>query len=245
MLLLGRWQLARAAEKISLMDGAEQASLASAVELPALNLPVVNGGDAVPPPASGQASLQRAETGLFKRVLVTGTMLADRQFLWDNRIHKGVAGFEVLVPVQLNGEAQAIVLVNRGWVPPGASRSELPEVGLPEGVTAGAEVTIEGVHTLPSRGFAGGQALQAVESGRTRAWPALLQYPDYLEISNALGHPVIVVDNTNIAGLFYANNWSPVANGPEKHYGYAFQWFAMFAALTVIFVVTNSRRVKA
>jgi len=80
----------------------------------------------------------------------------------------------------------------------------------------------------------------------------LLQYPDYLEISNALGHPVIVgvvqeakVDNTNIAGLFYANNWSAVANGPEKHYGYAFQWFAMFAALTVIFVVTNSRRVKA
>jgi len=61
MLLLGRWQLARAAEKISLMDGAEQARLASAVELPALNLPVVNGGDAVPPPASGQASLQRAE----------------------------------------------------------------------------------------------------------------------------------------------------------------------------------------
>ena len=37
-------------------------------------------------------------------------------------------------------------------------------------------------------------------------------------------------------------NWRPAASGPEKHYGYAFQWFAMATALTAIFVVVNLSR---
>ena len=179
-------------------------------------------------------------------------MLADRQLLWDNRIHKGVAGFEVLLPVQLKSEGRPIVLVNRGWVPPGASRSELPDVALPVELAADSELTLEGMHTLPSRGFARGQALEARDTEEARSWPALLQYPDYFEISNALKHPVImgVVQDVKISdaansGLLYTNNWSSVANGPEKHYGYAFQWFAMFAALLIIFLLTNSRRIEA
>ena len=261
MLLLGRWQLARAAEKISLMQGAEQASLAEAVELSTLQLPVVGGhegGGANPASDTAGASFQRAEPGSFRRVLARGSLLSEQQFLWDNRIHKGVAGFEVLVPLQLEGEGEPVILINRGWVQPGASRSELPDVGLPEGVAAGGEVIVEGLHTLPSRGFASGDAVSHV-SGETRQWPALLQYPDYSQVSNTLRHPVImgIVQKPTITansssgrseslpGLLYANNWSPVANGPEKHYGYAFQWFAMFVALTVIFLVTNSRRIQA
>ena len=262
MLLLGRWQLARAAEKISLMQGAEQASLAGAVELSTLQLPVVAGhevGGVNPASDTAGASFQRAESGSFRRVLARGSLLGEQQFLWDNRIHKGVAGFEVLVPLQLEGEGEPVILINRGWVRPGASRSELPDVGLPERVAAGGEVIVEGLHTLPSRGFASGNAVESDVSGEARQWPALLQYPDYSQISNALRHPVImgVVQkptitandgserSENLPELLYVNNWSPVANGPEKHYGYAFQWFAMFVALMVIFLVTNSRRVQA
>lgn len=255
MLMLGRWQLARAAEKISLMQDAEQASLAAPLALSSLTLPVADGssGSLARQPVDRDAEAQQgASSEAFRRVTVQGKLLGDQQFLWDNRIHKGVAGFEVLLPVQLQEEGLPIALVNRGWVQPGASRSEFPDIALPNSLVSGAEVTIEGVHTLPSRGFAGGRALESAAPEETRIWPALLQYPDYFEISEALGHPVIMgvvqeakVSNTNLQGLLYVNNWSPVANGPEKHYGYAFQWFAMFAALMVIFLVTNSRRIKA
>jgi len=223
--------------------------------LSSLRLPVAHGsvdGSAEPSLDTEALSEQGVSAVVFRRVTVKGKLLGDQQFLWDNRIHKGVAGFEVLVPVQLQEDGLPIVLVNRGWVQPGASRSELPDIALSSDLVSDVEITFEGVHTLPSRGFAGGRALESAVPGETRSWPALLQYPDYFEISGALGHPVIMgivqeakVSNTNLQGLFYVNNWSPVANGPEKHYGYAFQWFAMFVALAVIFLVTNSRRIDA
>ena len=42
--------------------------------------------------------------------------------------------------------------------------------------------------------------------------------------------------------LWFVANWQPAASGPEKHYSYAFQWFAMAVGLTVLFVVVNSSR---
>src|SRR5580658_8813552 len=38
----------------------------------------------------------------FKRITVTGTWDAGRQFLLDNRSHGGLPGYEVLTPLQLD-----------------------------------------------------------------------------------------------------------------------------------------------
>lgn len=260
MLLLGRWQLARASEKIRLMAAADTAASAQPVDVatlgPAVRFPdqQTDAGCESPP----------RDAGHYTRVAVTGVFDPARQFLWDNRVHKGVAGYEVLTPLMvslvpcLNADASeqtVALLVNRGWVAASRDRSVLPQISFDSKTAASAAefdsatpVMLEGMLTQPSKGFAGKDAL--IDRARTsRPWPAVLQYPDYRAVAAELGMPVLagVLQATNSAtpavlANLYSNNWSPVANGPEKHYGYAFQWFAMFAALCVIFIVTNLRK---
>jgi len=70
----------------------------------------------------------------------------------------------------------------------------------------------------------------------------VLQFIDYATIADKLDkipviNAVVVADQGNNGALRY--NWQPVANGPMKHYGYAFQWFAMLTAVLIAFVYLN------
>ena len=184
----------------------------------------------------------------YTRVSVTGDYDGAHQLLWDNRTYKGQAGFEVLVPLHIAGGQW--VLVNRGWVAPGLSRADLPDVSLPESASV-ASVTIEGLLSRPSKGFASGQALP--DEGM---WPRLLQYLDYDAIGKALGVSLVPAvlqvqtlaedgsDRTVLTARpeWLIANWQPSASGPAKHYSYAFQWFAMALALSIIFIVVNTRK---
>lgn len=258
MLSLGRWQLQRADEKIALTTSAERARGLPPVELVSVD----------------DVEAAAAEHG---RVAVSGRWDGARQLLWDNRAHDGQAGFEVIAPLILDDGR--IVLVNRGWIAPGASRAResLPDVRLPAGET----VEVIAWLSRPSKGFASGDALPA-----DGPWPRLLQYFDYAALGAAYGTTVIdAVLQPQIAGMnepaggdreanggknggadggtngygdadsaalapdrtadpviapyLLIPNWQPAASGPEKHYGYAFQWFAMAAALTILFIVVN------
>lgn len=229
MLWLGNWQLDRAALKVSMAQAAEASRSAPAVPL---------------------AELDEIETAAqsYARVSVSGKYDGSRQFLWDNRTHKGQAGFEVLIPLELDDGQW--VLVNRGWTAPGLSRTDLPDVGLPA-QTGTATVDIEGLLSRPSKGLAGGEAL--LEDG---SWPRLLQYLDYEAIGRTLGGSVVPAlvqaqtlaedgsDRTVLTARpeWLIANWQPSASGPAKHYSYAFQWFAMAVALSIIFVVVNTRK---
>ncbi len=227
MLWLGNWQLDRAALKVSLQQAAETASEAKSIPLSAVD------------------NMTTASDS-YRRVSLTGRFDGKRQFLWDNRTYKGRAGFEVIVPFQV--ESGSWVLVNRGWTAPGSSRAVLPEVALP---VSRQDVIIEGFLSRPSKGFASGDAV-AVEG----SWPRLLQFFDYDAIAQALGAPVIstVVQAQSLSadGLdttvptpgpeWLIANWQPAASGPAKHYGYAFQWFAMAIALSILFVIVNTRK---
>ncbi len=262
MLMLGRWQLARAEEKIQLMAAADAAANAQPVDVATL-------AHTVRFPDRNQSpgcELSTRTAGNYTRVAVAGVFDPTRQFLWDNRIHKSVAGFEVLTPLLLTlascRDADAVgqtvaLLVNRGWVAAGRDRSVLPDISFRAETTdtdadqrATTPVQLQGMLTLPSKGFAGDDAL--IDRARaTEAWPAVLQYPDYSAVAVELDLPVLAgvlqatdtdSADTFVAANLYTNNWSPVANGPEKHYGYAFQWFAMFVAVCIIFIVTNLKR---
>ncbi len=226
MLWLGNWQLNRAALKVSLQEAAETAR----------NNPAV--------PLQQITDLESAATS-YQRVSLAGSYDDERQFLWDNRTHNGQAGYEVISVIAL--DTGGLALVNRGWVAPGASRQELPDVALPSDAVA-QKVIIEGYVSRPSKGFASGDALT-----RTDKWPMLIQYFDYEAIAEALGEPIIPVivqaqalgtDATTATVLtsrpeWLKANWQPAASGPAKHYSYAFQWFTMALALTGIFVVVN------
>ena len=173
---------------------------------------------------------------IYRRFRLNGVYLPERQFLLDNRIRDGRAGFEVITPYQIDG-ANGYVLVNRGWIAGGPSRGELPAVGLPE---SQPDILIA-LLTTPSKGFALGTALQ---DGDQR-WPRLLQFVDYASIAAALGSAarvdaIFVAEPGQNGELEY--NFQPVANGPEKHYAYAAQWFAMLLALLVIYIYLTFMR---
>ena len=51
----------------------------------------------------------------------------------------------------------------------------------------------------------------------------------------------LVIDDGQAGGLIY--DWSPRPEmGPEKHLGYAVQWFGLAVALLIIYLGVNTRR---
>lgn len=213
---LGMWQLSRAAEKVSMMEKASDA----AAQVVSADL--------------GSIDFER---DLYRRYHLSGQFLPERQFLLDNRIRGGRAGFEVVSLFQRTGDG-GYVLVNRGWVAAGASRQQLPSIALTGDPVVGLQARL----VRPSQGFALGPAIEIEH----RDWPRLLQYIDYDAIASALGlalefDAVFVAEPEQPQVLQY--NFQPVANGPEKHYAYAFQWFAMLVAmLTIYLYLTFAKR---
>ncbi len=223
LLSLGFWQWDRAGQKQAIIDSAASASEKAATTLNEFELESV-----------ASAPLQ---------ITVTGRWQIQWQFLWDNRVHEGQAGFEA-ISVLITDDNQAL-LVNRGWVPLGLSREELPDVMLYDG-DSGPAITLEGLLTTPSKGLLGGSAVH----DQTQ-WPMLLQYFDYELIGSIIGRPVIPAvlqlseqSQQSLGESMYVANWQPVAGLPPiRHIGYAVQWFAMAVMLTLLFIFYNVRKV--
>ncbi|MDD1628921.1 MAG: SURF1 family protein [Methylococcaceae bacterium] len=111
LIALGIWQLGRSEEKRLFFEQQEH-GLASSEIIP-LSTAIGDNADAL----------------RYKKVLVTGHYDQAHQFLIDNQINAGKAGYFVLTPFVLQGETKA-VLINRGWVPLNQNRSILPDVQL-------------------------------------------------------------------------------------------------------------------
>lgn len=220
MLALGFWQLSRADEKIQWQAAADAALQRETVRLAEQSGPLPLGE-------------QR-----YVRVQLSGHFESDRQLLWDNRIYNGVAGYEVVTPFRLtNGQ---LVLVNRGWLRADPRREILPDVGF----RSAENETVTGILTQPSIGFSSGPAVDSDAVG----WPRRLQHFATPEIEAVFGEPLLsglvqkLESRAKVSVPLYNENWVPVASGPERHYGYAFQWFAMFVALTILFLYLNTTR---
>ena len=71
----------------------------------------------------------RRRRSAFARVEVRGEYVGRPQFLLDNMLHDGVAGYHVLTALRVAGRRER-VLVNRGWVPAGGDRRVLPDVAV-------------------------------------------------------------------------------------------------------------------
>ena len=211
---LGWWQMSRAQEKIDMQASADIAALRPAIT----ELTVFD------------------QSMLYRKVQLDGSYDFDRQFLRDNRIHNQRVGYEVITPFYRNNDKSQVILVNRGWIPQGVNRSTLPDI-YPQ-VNNQASMNAAGLLVQPSKGFTLGSAVDEAQMG----WPVVLQYIDYETIAAKLDKisvlpAVLVLAPQQPLGYSYV--WQPVANGPEKHYGYAFQWFAMMLAVIVLFIYLN------
>lgn len=185
------------------------------------------------------AAEQLASTPRWARVRVRGHWDGERQFLLDNISHGGAPGYEVLTVLRL--EEGGELLVNRGWVPFSGYRDRLPDVSLADVSGDGNVQVLTGrLGVLPVAGLAAGRQPPANEG----PWPRLTSFPQHAELEASLGTsllpPVLLLDPDSGAG--YLREWRPPGLAPERHFGYAMQWWMFAAAALVLFVVLNRKR---
>ncbi len=213
LLSLGFWQLDRADQKRTLLQQYRAGSGAALLQL--------------------DAHLTSVEGLEYQFASAAGHYDGSHQFLLDNRTHNGMAGYQVLTPLRLRG-GQAGVLVNRGWLPVGASRQVLPPVQV-----GGGERTVTGRIQRPST-----EGFRLGEEEIRRHWPYRIQHIDLERLATELGYPllpvVLLLDPQQPDG--YVREWHPLHFGPERNVGYAIQWFGMAAALAVIYLAVNLRK---
>lgn len=185
-----------------------------------------------PPMAIGE--LEREPDPAFRRVILRGSFDEQHSLLLDNRIHAGQVGVELLQPFY-DQTSDLWVLVNRGWLP-WPDRRTPPHFATPDGL----QTLYAWVYVPP------GAAFQLHADPAAGAWPRLITAVTPAALWQQLGRGGLPLEvRLEASPSAYLTDWPIVAMGPEKHTGYAVQWFALAAALCGLFVyfgLHNARR---
>ncbi len=211
---LGSWQVARSREKLALIAAFER-------------------GDANTVPLS---VVPVGQLPRYQRVSISGRYDPVHQVLLDNMPSStGQAGYRVLTPFR-RADGGPLLLVDRGWVPLGLDRSQLPDVRV-DGNLRTVTGRLDG---LPVPGLRMGSARGSDAAG----WPLVLNFPVAADLTAALDEPVegriLLLDAAAPDG--FERSWRPsIGAPPERHLGYAIQWFALGLVLLVAFVATSLR----
>ena len=207
---LGAWQLRRAAQKIALQ---------SALDLRAKMPPL------------GASELARtdvdAQAQHYRPVRLRGTWVARSTVYLENRQMNGRVGFYVVTPLQVDGRPDA-VLVQRGWVGRNLlDRTLLPEIGTPKGsVDVVGHIAPPPARLYDFAGAASGPIRQNLDLAGFAVESGLQLAP--LSVQQA--------DAPATAGDGLLRQWPLPAVDVQKHYGYAFQWFALCALMAGLYV---------
>jgi surfeit locus 1 family protein len=176
------------------------------------------------------ATTIRSEDVAWRRVEVRGRFEPKYAVFIDNRVLHGVVGYHVVMPLRI-GESERYVLVNRGWVAATDTRAQLPQI-----TTASEAVTVVGLATLPSKRYL--ELSNTVAEGKVWENLTLERYRAAVPIAI---QPV-VIEQENDLGDGLKREWGAPDLGIEKHYGYAFQWFALAAAILIFYLFSHVRK---
>ena len=170
----------------------------------------------------------------FARVRLEGRYDSSRQFLQDNRTHQGRAGYYVLTPFRV--ASHGAVLINRGWVPAGPDRTVLPEIAAPADARR-----LQGTVRLPREDL----VVLGDTGYAADGWPKVVQRVEIDAMRRSLGYPLaawlVALDRDAPHG--FVREWKAASGlSPDRHRGYAFQWFALATALFGIWVAVNVKR---
>ena len=228
---LGLWQLDRAAQKESL-----QRALTQNASMPEIA------------PAALARSASAADAQHYRRVRLHGRWVAEATVFLDNRQMNGRPGFYVVTPLVLSGtghgangtggdsdagtssKTSEAVLVQRGWAP----RDQLDRMRLPPVETPSGDVEVAGhIAPPPSRlydfgGAASGAIRQNLELGAFAGETGLRLLPLSVVQDDTPG--------TGAASDGLLRQWPRPTVDVHKHYGYAFQWFALCALMAGLYV---------
>jgi len=208
---LGFWQLDRMEEKQRILQQLDQQQKSLPVSLQEL---------------PEQPELLRG-----RRVELSGEFDNDRLILIDNRTMAGHVGYEVLALFKPSVGPRS-VWINRGWVAAGETRQQLPRIAPVPG-----QVAVTGELYLPY----GEPILLAANQAEGSGWPKVVQTAEWPMLSTLWGvelypHQIRLLPEQ--PGML-RRPWLTVNVTPEKHLGYAVQWFALTMALLLLYIYSS------
>lgn len=206
---LGFWQLSRAKEKRILIATFTARTLHA--------------------PLSSNA-LQNLADPRYYRAKLSGNFDNSHTYLLDNKIVDGQVGYEVYTPFWIKHSKNPI-MVDRGFIPMGSTRQQLPTIKNING-----EVNILGMLNSPPKYVAFG----TMQTDALINWPLRIEYLDLKKINLAAKfYPYILSLDANDPAA-YKIQWQAFETmPPERHIGYAVQWFALALTLLILCVVLN------
>ncbi|MFP2769091.1 SURF1 family protein [Oceanisphaera sp. KMM 10153] len=168
------------------------------------------------------------QTPFGYRLEVSGVYLAGGDLFLDNQIESGRVGYRLIRPLQTR---YGLLAVDTGWWPADPDRRKLPQVPSPEG-TVQLSGNIIRLYVPP------------LSLGEVPFEPRLRRVSglEQIRIEQIWGQQALpFVLKLGVE----KDDWQPVVMGPERHIGYAVQWFAMTLAIWVAAAWCYRRRDEA
>lgn len=218
---LSNWQFARNEERAAQLALVEANYDATPVPL----------GDVIPPGGELDPGDQ------WRPVELVGEYLAEDELLVRNRPHGGTAAFEVLVPFRLDDGR--VLLIDRGWVPPGEEQPEPDDVPAPPSGEVTVVARLKPGEPLPSSGRSAPDGQVPTINLSFVAESVSPATADPLELS-AYG---ILVSEDPAPATTPEPLEDPSAD-PGPHLSYAIQWilFAIMGFVFIAYVIRTERR---
>lgn len=212
---LGFWQLDRADQKSALQHDFASRPLAAPLSL---------------------ADLSKDRDIRYYPITLRGHY-TDKIILLDNKIVKSRVGFDVLTPfVPINSNKS--ILINRGWIPRGQSRQDMPSIPAVDG-----QQTLRGTIYVPPKKILTLTKQTLEQPAANIIITQTINLPLLAKKLKRNLYPVIVLLSPKAENGF-VREWNPVVITSYKHLGYAVQWFALAATLLFLFLFASIGRPK-
>ncbi|PKS09367.1 hypothetical protein jhhlp_003981 [Lomentospora prolificans] len=165
----------------------------------------------------------------YRRIYATGRFRHDQEMLIGPRMRDGEQGYEVITPLEREGEGTTI-LVNRGWIAKRFANQKTRKDALPQG-----EVTVEGLLREPWK------KNMFTPDNRPDKWE--FYFPDVGQMAALVGSQPIWVEATLIPEYLqmadYESRGVPIGRPPvvglrNNHAQYIFTWYGLCVATSIM-----------
>jgi len=182
----------------------------------------------------GLSQINKFQDIRFRHIRVRGHYINKKSMLIQHRRYQEQPGFDVLTPFEVEG-SQKILLVNRGWVPMQSNRQSPALQSI-----YGIQTIVGTIKTVSHRSFILGKNIL-----NPSKWPLIMQKINISEISKLTQYklyPFILRLDANQANGF-VRDWKVVTTKPERHLGYALQWFGLGFVLIIVYLFSIRKKV--